>query len=120
MQRIEISRLWRFAVFVLLSLAVGCGGGNMSSSTPPSSLTLSLANNTALVFQGQTTSVTVNATLLRGGTTGNVTLTVSGLATGATAQIQPPGNANSGSISFTAGTAAAGNYLITLTARHGT
>jgi len=120
MQRIEISRLWRFAVFVLLSLAVGCGGGNMSSSTPPSSLTLSLANNTAQVFQGQTASVTVNATLLRSGTAGNVTLTVTGLATGATDQIQSPGSGNSGSISFTVGSAAAGNYPLTVTASDGT
>src|ERR1700683_2671663 len=120
MQRIEISRLWRFAVFVLLSLAVGCGGGSMSSSTPPSSLTLSLANNTAQVFQGQTASVTVNATLLRSGTTGNVTLTVTGLATGATDQIQSPGSGNSGSISFTVGSAAAGNYPLTVTASDGT
>jgi hypothetical protein len=64
--------------------------------------------------------VTVNATLLRSGTTGNVTLTVTGLATGATNQIQSPGSGNSGSISFTAGTAAAGNYPLTVTASDGT
>jgi hypothetical protein len=120
MRRIEISRLWRCALLVLLSFSVGCGGGNMSSSTQPSSLTLSLANNTAQVFQGQTASATVNATLLRSGTTGNVTLTVTGLATGATDQIQSPGSGNSGSIAFTSGTATAGNYPLTVTASDGT
>jgi hypothetical protein len=92
----------------------------MSSSTPPSSLTLSLGNNTAQVFQGKTASVTVNATLLRSGTTGNVTLAITGLPTGATDQIQSPGSGNSGSIAFTAGTAAAGNYPLTVTASDGT
>jgi hypothetical protein len=120
MCRIETSQRWHLALFILLSLLAGCGGGSMSSSTTPSSLTLSLSSDTAQVFQGQTTSVTVNATLLRSGTTGNVTLTVTGLATGASDQIQPPGNVNSGSISFTAGTAAAGNYPLTVTASDGT
>jgi predicted component of type VI protein secretion system len=65
MCRIETSQRWHLALFILLSLLAGCGGGSMSSSTSPSSLTLSLASNAAQVFQGQTTSVTVNATLLR-------------------------------------------------------
>ena len=99
MCRIETSQRWHLALFILLSLLAGCGGGSMSSSTTPSSLTLSLSSDTAQVFQGQTTSVTVNATLLRSGTTGNVTLTVTGLATG---------------------TAAAGNYPLTVTASDGT
>src|SRR5580698_8673802 len=100
MRRFEISRPWDLALLILLSYSVGCGGGSMSSSTPPSSLTLSLGNNTAQVFQGKTASVTVNATLLRSGTTGNVTLAITGLPTGATDQIQSPGSGNSGSIAF--------------------
>jgi hypothetical protein len=88
------------------------GGGSGSS------LGLSLANNSALVFQGQT-SATVNATLTRTGTTGNVTLSVSGLPPGATDTVQSPGSGNSGSVSFDAGTAAAGTYSVTVLASDG-
>jgi hypothetical protein len=107
---------WRFALLVLLSFSAGCGGG---SSSPPSSLTLSLGSNTAQVFQGQG-STTVNATVVLSGTTGSVTLNVAGLPPGATDQIQSPGNGTSGSIAFNAGTAAAGNYPMTVTASTGT
>ena len=116
MRRIEIPRHWHLALFILLSFAAGCGGG---SSSPSASLTLSLGSNTAQVFQGQA-SVTVNATLLRSGTTGSVTLTVTGLPQGATDQIQSPGSGNSGSVTFNAGTAAAGTYPVTVTASDGT
>jgi hypothetical protein len=90
-----------------------------SSSSPSGSLTLSLASNAPQVFQGQA-SATVNATLLRSGTTGNVTLSVTGLPAGATDQIQSPGNGNSGSVAFGAGTATAGTYPVTVTASDGT
>jgi hypothetical protein len=116
MRRIEIPRRWHLALFILLSFSAGCGGG---SSSPSSSLTLSLGSNTAQVFQGQG-SMTVNATLLRSGTTGSVTLTVTGLPPGATDQTQSPGNSNSGSVTFNAGTAAAGTYAMTVTASDGT
>src|ERR1700734_2367840 len=120
MRRIEMPWRCGFALFVLLSFSAGCGGGSMNSSISPSdSLTLSLANDTAQVFQGQS-SVTVNATLLRSGTTGNVTLSVAGLPSGATDQIQSPGNGNSGSIAFNAGTAGAGANPLTVTASDGT
>ncbi|HXM10960.1 MAG TPA: glycosyl hydrolase [Terriglobales bacterium] len=89
----------------------------MSSS--PSSLTLSLASNTAQVFQGQS-STTVNATVVLSGATGSVTLNVAGLPSGATDQIQSPGNGSSGSVTFNAGTAAAGTYAMTVTASDGT
>jgi hypothetical protein len=92
----------------------------MNSGAPSGSLTLSLANNSAQVFQGQASSAPVTATLVRSGTTGNVTLTVTGLATGATDQIQSPMNGNSGSIAFNAGTAAAGTYPLIVTASDGT
>jgi hypothetical protein len=85
----------------------------------PSSLTLSLANDAAQVFQGQG-SATVNVTLLRTGTTGNVTLNVTGLPPGATDQIQSPGNGDSGSVTLDAGTASAGTYPIMVTASDGT
>lgn len=84
-----------------------------------SSLTLSLANGTAQVFQGQA-SVVVNANVTRSGSTGNVTLTVSGLPQGASDTIQSPGSGNSGSVSFNAGTAAAGTYSLTVMASDGT
>ncbi len=92
----------------------------MSSLPPSSSLTLSLASSTTQVFQGQVASATVDATLLRSGSTGNVTLNVSGMPTGANDQIQSPGSGDSGSIAFNAGTAAAGNYPLTVTATDGT
>ncbi len=117
MRRIEISRPWRFAFFILLSFSAGCGGGGTSS--PPGSLTLSLASNTAQVFQGQG-STTVNATVVLSGTTGSVTLNVTGLPTGATDQIQSPGDGTSGSVTFNAGAAAAGTYPLTVTASAGT
>src|SRR5580658_7226480 len=116
MRRTKISRLWRFALFVLLSFSAGCGGG---SGSPSGSLTLSLASNTAQVFQGQS-STTVNATVVLGGTPGSVTLTVTGLPQGATEQIQSPGNSNSGSVTFNAGTSLAGTYPLTVTASDGT
>ena len=89
----------------------------MSSS--PSSLKLSLASNTAQVFQGQS-STTVNATVVLSGATGSVTLNVAGLPSGATDQIQSPGHGSSGSVTFNAGTAAAGTYAMTVTASDGT
>jgi putative glycosyl hydrolase len=88
-------------------------------SSPPGSLTLSLASNTAQVFQGQS-STTVNATVVLSGTTGSVTLNVAGLPPGATDQIQSPGNGSSGSVTFNAGTAAAGAYPLTVAASAGT
>jgi hypothetical protein len=108
---------WCFALAALLSFSAGCGGG--STSSPNGSLKLSLANNAAQVFQGQG-SATVKVNLLRTGTTGNVTLSVTGLGTGATDQIQSPGNGNSGSIVFNAGTATAGTYPLIVTASDGT
>lgn len=105
-----------FALSVFLCFSAGCGGGTMGS---PSSLTLSLANDAAQVFQGQG-SATVNVTLLRTGTTGNVTLNVTGLPPGATDQIQSPGNGDSGSVTLDAGTASAGTYPIMVTASDGT
>jgi len=105
------------AVFASLALAGGCGGGGGMATT--SSLTLSLANGTATVFQGQA-AVTVNATLARTGSTGNVTLSVTGLPQEATDTIQSPGAANSGSVAMSAGTAAAGTYSLTIMASDGT
>jgi hypothetical protein len=90
-----------------------------SSTSPGGSLTLSLAPGSAQVFQGQATPVTVNATLVESGA-GSVTLNVTGLPLGAIDQIQSPGNSTSGSIAFSAGTAAAGTYPITVSASDGT
>lgn len=91
---------------------MGPGGG--------SSLSLSLANNSAQVFQGPSqNSDTVNATVTRTGTTGNVTLTVIGLPQGASDTVQSPGSGNSGSVTINAGTAAAGTYSVTVTASDG-
>ena len=111
----KIAKMAAMCVPVIFGL--GCGGGGMGSGG--SSLTLTLASSSAQVFQGQA-SVTVNASLTRTGTTGNVTLTVTGLPQGANDTVQSPGSANSGSITFSAGTAAAGTYPLTVAASDGT
>src|ERR1700731_3367689 len=101
MRRIEMSRHWRLILFLLLTFSAGCGGGSMSSSNPPSgSLTLSLASNSAQVFQGQASSVTVNASLVRSGTTGSVTLNVTGLPAGAPRQVRTRGGGTSDDVAF--------------------
>jgi hypothetical protein len=90
---------------------MGSGGGG-------GGLTVSLANSSATVFQGQA-STTVNVTLTRTGTTGNVTLTVSGLPQGASDTVQSPGSGNSGSVTLSPGTAPAGTSPVTITASDG-
>ncbi|HKC01392.1 MAG TPA: hypothetical protein VKD23_21590 [Terriglobales bacterium] len=108
-----------FASLLALSLLglSACGGGGNSNLM--GNLSLSFSPASALVFSGQP-AATVNVTLTRQGTTGNVTLTVQGLPTGATATIQSPGSLNSGSIAFSASSAAAATYPLTVTASDGT
>ncbi len=113
----------RFANVVVvcapLLIALGCGGGGMSGGMLGGGLTLSLANSSAQVYQGQA-SVTVNVSLVRTGTTGNVTLTVTGLPTGASDTVQSPGSGNSGSVTLSAAASAApGAYPLTVTASDG-
>jgi hypothetical protein len=105
------------AMCSMLAFGLACGGGGMGPVS--SSLSLSLASSSAQVFQGQA-SVAVNASLTRSGSTGNVTLSITGLPQGATDAIQSPGSGNSGSVTFNAGTAAAGTYSLTITASDGT
>lgn len=106
-------------VFGPLMLALGCGGGSIGSGGGGGGLTVSLAHNSATVFQGQA-STTVNVTLTRTGTTGSVTLTVSGLPQGASHTVQSPGSGNSGSVTLSPGTAAAGTSSVTIMASDGT
>src|SRR5258708_7985944 len=94
-----------------------CGEGGNSNLM--GNLWLSFSPASARVFSGQP-AATVNVTLTRQGTTGNVTLTVQGLPTGAAATIQSPGSLNSGSIAFSASSAAAATYPLTVTASDGT
>ena len=102
--------------FLLFGLfACGTGGG----SNPPGSLSVSLSPASALVFPGQS-AVTVNVTIVRQGTTGNVTLSVQGLPAGASTIIHSPGSSNSGSIAFSASSAAAATYPVTVIASDGT
>jgi hypothetical protein len=110
---------WKWmAICAPLIFAVGCGSGGGNGSMG-SSLTLSLSNTSPLAFQGQP-AVTDNVTLTRSGSVGNVALTIAGLPQGATDTIQSPGTGTSGSISIEAGSAAAGNYSLTVTASDGT
>jgi hypothetical protein len=111
-------KLLRLAMVGLpLVFALACGGGGMGSSG--SGIALSLSHSSATVFPGQAPA-TVNATLARTGSTGNVALSITGLPSGASATIQSPGSGNSGSLTLSAGTAAAGSYSITVTASDGT
>ena len=115
-----LRRLVKNAVVVAaVAAAMGCGGGGGMQSGGGSSLTLSLASSSAQVFQEQGPT-TVNASLTRSGSVGSVTLTVSGLPQGATDQIQSPAAGNSGSVQFSAGTAAAGTYALNVMASDGT
>jgi uncharacterized protein YgiB involved in biofilm formation len=103
-----------------LAFAMGCGGGGMSGGgVSGGGITLSLANSSAQVYQGQA-SVNVNVSLARTGTTGNVTLTVTGLPAGVSDTVQSPGAGTTGGIAFSAETSAApGDYPLTVTASDG-
>lgn len=102
------------ALSASFAFAVGCGGGGMNSG---GSLTMSLASNSAQVYQGQG-SATVNVTV--SGAAGSVTLSVSGLPAGASDTVQSPGAGDSGSVTFSAGTALPGTYSVSVTANDGT
>ena len=98
----------------------GCGGsaGSGGGSNQGGSLSVSLSNNTPLVFPSQP-NASITATLTRTGNTGNVTLAVTGLPSGATVSVQSPGMANTGTVTVGAGTAPAGTYLAMVTASDG-
>ncbi len=109
------------AVGIALGLAAGCGGGSSSNS---SSLTMSLDSSTATVYQGASqNSVIVNANI-SGNTTATPTFSATGLPTGATFQaamtLAPKTPADTWALTFSSGTAAAGNYSLTITATAGT
>jgi hypothetical protein len=100
-----------------LPFLAACGGGS-SSSGNAGAVTLTLASSNAQVYQSQA-STTVNATIARTGTVGNVSFTLTGLPSGATSQVKSPGSGTMGSVTVGAGTAAAGNYPITVVASDG-
>jgi hypothetical protein len=107
-------------ILVVIFTAWGCGGGSSATNPPPPGLTLSLAPAATLMFPGQA-SATVNVSLVRQGSTGNVTLSVDGLPTGVSVVIQSPGASNTGSLTFSASTAAAATYTtIVVTGSDGT
>ena len=105
------------AFLVLSTLLTACGGGG--GGTPPSGISISISPSSALIFPNQA-AASVNVTVARQGSTGNVTLSVSGLPAGATASVQSPGSGNNGSISFSATTAPAASYPLTVSATDGT
>ncbi len=98
------------------ALLAGCGG-NGSPAAPPPSITLSLSPATALVYPAQPATA-VNVSVTRQGTVGAVSLTVAAPA-GVAVETQSPGASSTGSLSFTATTAAAGVYSLTVAATDG-
>ncbi len=112
----SLVRAWVMASICGMIFLAGCGGS--SNSTPPS-LTLSVTPTAPLVYPTQT-AAKVNVSLVRQGSTGNVTLSVQGVPTGASVVVQSPGASNAGSLSISAGTAAAGLYSLVITGSDGT
>lgn len=98
----------------LAALLGGCGGG---SAVPPS-IALSLSSATALVYPTQA-SASVNVNVVRQGAVGAISLSVTGLPAGAAVTKLSPGTSSAGSLSFSATTAAAGAYNLTITATDG-
>ena len=104
----------------MLTFVAGCGGSaSTSTPPPPPSLTLSVAPAAALVFPEQA-AATVNVSLVRRGSTGSVTLSVQGLPTGASVVIQSPRGSNTGSLTFSTGTAAPAAISLLVTGTDGT
>jgi hypothetical protein len=65
-------------------------------------------------------AATVGITITRSGSTASLTANVTGVPSGATATVTQPGTGNTGSISFSAGSAAPGNYSLTVSVTDGT
>lgn len=112
-----------FGLFSLLSalLLVACGGGGSKNDyTPPPSakFTFTTADSSLTGYPGGQ-SVSTNVSVTRNGTTGPLALTVSGVPTGATAQTSGPGTTDSGSVTITPGTAAAGTYNLSVSLSDG-
>lgn len=98
---------------------VGCGssGGSGGGNGPQFSFTLGSSSVTA--FPGQTSSA-VAISVSRSGSKGSLTASVSGLPSGASAQVQSPGTANTGSLTLSNASASPGNYGLTVSITDGT
>lgn len=101
-----------------LACASSCGGSYSSSGSPAPALGVTLDSSTSQVFQTQGPA-TVNVTVARNGVTGDVALTLTGLPAGAIADVQSPGAGDTGSVTFSPGSAAAGLYPLTIQASAG-
>jgi hypothetical protein len=93
--------------------AVGCGGGSVTATTPPVTLSISLGSTTVVVPQdGATVQLPVTIT----GPAGTPSVSVSGLPTGVTTQYTSVTGSLSETLTFTGSTsAAAGSYTPTVT-----
>jgi hypothetical protein len=104
-------------------VACGCGS-NGGSMIMGSGFSFQLASSSVTAFpNGGLSSVpaaTVGITITRSGSTASLTANVTGVPGGATATVTQPGTANTGSISFSAGSAAPGSYPLTVTMTDGT
>ncbi|MEJ2009453.1 MAG: hypothetical protein P8Z30_15080 [Acidobacteriota bacterium] len=116
-------------VFILLltgaacALSASCGGGSSTAGAAPaptpSPITLTLASSSVEVLQDGTPAA-VDVTVARpAGNDKSVTLSVTGLPSGLSDQIADPGTGDSGKITFTSQSAAAGTYPLTIKATDG-
>jgi hypothetical protein len=104
------------ALLLLLPILNACGGGggnNNHLTPPPSTFSFSLSSASLKLFHGGS-SDKVDVTVTRNGSTASLSLAVSGLPAVATALISDIGTGNTGSISITPVTAAAGTYNLTV------
>jgi hypothetical protein len=103
----EVSMRIRTVLAVVVAAALSlfsfaCGGGGAAPPPPPSSIGVALSSAALEVYQGGAPAA-VDVTVTRPtGTSRSVTLSVPLLPAGVTAEIESPGDGNTGRITFTA------------------
>ena len=101
-----------------VGMMCGCGSGpSMTTSGPEFSFELAKASVVAFPNEA---AAQVGMTATRMSNTASLTASVSGLPTGATATVNSPGTGTTGSILFASGSAAPGNYSLTVSMTDGT
>ncbi|HKS95867.1 MAG TPA: hypothetical protein VJV74_06995 [Terriglobia bacterium] len=107
-------------ILSLATLSFSCGQGYSPPPPPAEQISVSLSPATVVAPQDGTPG-SVTATVSRTNPTASpVSLTTSALPAGVSAQISSPGSGTTGTITFTAPSAAAGTTAVTVTASDGT